>query len=119
MVGVPQYPAYRYHEHFTHADEFIPERWLDPAKYEGEGLPSFADDCREVLKPFMYGPRNCIGENIAWAEMRAVLAKLTWSFDFKCAGGLSNPDEGWKWENQRTFATWERQNYEVEIQVRK
>ncbi|KAL1606247.1 hypothetical protein SLS60_003649 [Paraconiothyrium brasiliense] len=48
--------AYRYDENFARPEEFIPERWLVIAPSE------FKDDKREVVQPFMVGPRGCIGK---------------------------------------------------------
>jgi hypothetical protein len=35
--------------------------------------------------------RACIGQNLAWAEMRLIIAKLVWQFD------LSPPEDSGKW----------------------
>ena len=43
---------------FEKPDEFIPERWMD----DGERDPIFENDKAEALKPFSYGPRDCIGK---------------------------------------------------------
>ena len=48
--------AYRYSGNFARAEEFIPERWLANAPAE------FRDDKRDVVQPFMVGPRGCIGK---------------------------------------------------------
>lgn len=44
--------ACRTPRHFRWPDKFIPERWLGDAE--------FASDRREVLHPFLVGPRRCI-----------------------------------------------------------
>lgn len=48
--------AYRYEGNFARSEEFIPERWLVGAPAE------FKDDKRDVVQPFMVGPRGCIGK---------------------------------------------------------
>jgi hypothetical protein len=48
--------AYRYEDNFTRPEEFIPERWLLDASAE------FKNDKREVVQPFMVGPRGCLGK---------------------------------------------------------
>ncbi|KAJ8128542.1 hypothetical protein O1611_g5093 [Lasiodiplodia mahajangana] len=78
---------------FRDANEFVPERWL--------GDPRYKDDVREVHQPFSFGPRNCIGMNMAWHEMRLLLAKLLFHFDI-----LS--DVGPEWRDQRVFILRER-----------
>ena len=46
---------------------------------------------RAVLQPFAVGPRNCIGRHLAMAEMRLILARMLWNFDFE----LCPESEGW------------------------
>lgn len=54
-VYVSQHAANHSPRNFTEPDAFAPERWLDerPGKYES--------DKREVVQPFSFGPRNCLG----------------------------------------------------------
>ncbi|KAJ8120817.1 hypothetical protein ONZ43_g2571 [Nemania bipapillata] len=78
---------------FRNPDEFIPERWL--------GGPGYEADVREVAQPFSAGPRNCLGMNMAWHEMRLLLAKLVFNFDI-----LS--DVGPEWRDQRVYLLRER-----------
>ncbi|KAF2221009.1 cytochrome P450 monooxygenase [Elsinoe ampelina] len=72
-VSVSQYPANHSTSNFRDADQFVPERWLGDAKY--------ADDKRGAFSPFSFGPRNCLGKNLAYAEMRVILAKMVFNFD--------------------------------------
>ena len=39
------------------------------------------EDKRKIVQPFSVGPRNCIGRNLAMAEMRVLLARLMWGFE--------------------------------------
>lgn len=43
----------------------------------------YADDKRSAYHPFSFGPRACLGRTLAYSEMRLILAKLVWSFDFE------------------------------------
>ena len=72
----------------------MPERWLlnPPAE--------FANDNREAHAPFSLGPRNCIGRNLAYSEMRLIMAKMVWSFDLKKA---NTPHSTIAWEKQDVF----------------
>jgi len=56
------------------ADEFRPERWetLDTSKIDNFGC---------VYMPFFYGQRTCIGNKLALAEMKYVLAQLIVHFN--------------------------------------
>jgi cytochrome P450 len=47
------------------------------------GNPEFRDDKRKVVNPFSVGPRNCIGRNLAFAEMKVILARMIWNFDME------------------------------------
>lgn len=73
VVAVTQYAAYHSADNFHLPDEFIPERWLDDER--------FKDDNKAAFQPFSVGPRNCVGKNLAYFEMRIVLARLLWNFD--------------------------------------
>jgi len=48
-------------------DDFVPERWL-----VGEGDPMHVR--KNAFRPFELGPRNCIGQELAQLELRAILA---------------------------------------------
>ncbi|KAK4201216.1 cytochrome P450 [Triangularia verruculosa] len=63
---------------FTEAEKFIPERWLEADSFEGI---EFNKSRHHALQPFSVGPRNCIGRNLAYVEMRVILARFIWHFD--------------------------------------
>lgn len=51
------------------------------------------------MKPFIVGPRTCLGMFLAWAEMRLALAKLLWIFDI----AAPEAQEKWvRWEDLKT-----------------
>ncbi|KAG5301951.1 cytochrome P450 monooxygenase [Histoplasma ohiense] len=54
------------------------------------GDPKFANDKRDMIQPFHVGPRNCLGRNLAYAEMRLILARLIYNFDMKLAPESAN-----------------------------
>ncbi|ROT35380.1 toxin biosynthesis cytochrome P450 monooxygenase [Sodiomyces alkalinus F11] len=88
--------AYRHSANWSRPLEFIPERWLYP------DAPEFAGDKKEVHEPFLYGPRNCVGKNLAWLELRLLLAKTLWHYDLEMC------PESNDWIIQRNFLTWEK-----------
>ena len=51
-----------------------------------------------VFRPFSTGPRDCIGKNLAYAEMRMIVSKLLYKFDFEVLPG----QDGWM-DQQRSF----------------
>ncbi|KAI0412481.1 isotrichodermin C-15 hydroxylase [Xylaria grammica] len=89
--------------------EFIPERWMEDA------LPEFQNDDKAAFKPFSVGPRDCIGKNLAWAEMRLILAQLVWNFDFL---GIERDSRLWI-ERQKIFSLWEKFPLNVRIVPRR
>ncbi|KAI3585678.1 cytochrome P450, partial [Fusarium oxysporum f. sp. albedinis] len=54
---------------------FIPERWIDG----GFG------DTKQASQPFSLGPRACLGINLAYLEMRIIIAKMVYHFDWELA----------------------------------
>ncbi len=100
-------------DYFHQAESFLPERWL-PDALENPSSPFFKDN-RQAVQAFLVGPRSCIGQNLAWAEMRLILAKLVWSFD------LAPPaDKGkWiKWENLKSYIVIEKEPIYVTLKSR-
>ncbi|KAI0023554.1 cytochrome P450 [Xylariomycetidae sp. FL0641] len=93
-LSVHHFSAYHSATNFRDPDSFLPERWL--------GDPRYADDNVDVFQPFSYGPRNCIGQNMAMHEMRLILASLVYNFDLELCG----EGEGEDWADQLTFALW-------------
>ncbi len=91
-IGINFYAAHLSKKNWgDDADLFLPERWLkrgdqsdnsdmnSPSAFAGVG---HTDDAIAFL-PFSYGPRNCIGMNMALWEIRAVLKVLLTKFSFK------------------------------------
>ncbi|KAI1193961.1 cytochrome p450 monooxygenase [Nemania serpens] len=94
-VSVWQLAANYSARNFTKPEEFRPERFL--------GDPEFSNDSLDVVQPFSVGPRNCIGRNLAYAEMRLILARMLYKFDIKPAPGAEN------WiETQKVYSIWEK-----------
>ena len=53
-VCVSSHAAHHSTRNFTDPDSFVPERWMGDERY--------ANDKREGVQPFSYGPRNCLGK---------------------------------------------------------
>ncbi|RMD40094.1 hypothetical protein DV735_g5034, partial [Chaetothyriales sp. CBS 134920] len=101
-VSVHHTGAYWNEANFRRAKEFIPDRWL-PAALEDPNN-EFYNDNRRVHEPFHVGPRNCIGRNLALAEMRIIVARLLYGFDLEFAPSMLEPRPEL---GGRTFAdTW-------------
>ncbi|KAH7047586.1 RadP cytochrome P450 epoxidase [Macrophomina phaseolina] len=103
-VFVTNWAAYHSSRHFALPEEYIPERWLPD-----NDDPRFANDDKAILQPFSYGPRNCIGKNLAWHEMRLILSYTLWHFDLELCG------ESEDWLDQRVYALWEKKPLMVRL----
>ncbi|KAF2101263.1 cytochrome P450 monooxygenase [Rhizodiscina lignyota] len=107
VVGIPQWAAGVSPEHFVDSHEFIPERFL-PNKDE-----KFNDDRKAVLQPFSAGPRNCLGRNLAYAEMKLILARIIFNFDLQLV------DKELKWmEQQKVYVLWQKPELMVKVNER-
>lgn len=101
-VYVSSYPAGHSTRNFRDPEVFAPERWM--------GDPKYADDKRNALQPFSFGPRNCLGKNLAHAEMRLILAKMIWSFDME----LDPRSENWM-DECKIFTLWKKPELAVRV----
>ncbi|KXH25643.1 cytochrome P450, partial [Colletotrichum salicis] len=105
VVDVWHWALYHNPDHFALPEEFIPERFLCD--------PRFANDAKQALQPFSVGPRNCIGKNLAYAEMRLILARLIWNFDIRPAA------ETPKWYSEtKVYILWEKGGLDVYLTPR-
>ncbi|POS83321.1 hypothetical protein EPUL_005437 [Erysiphe pulchra] len=108
-VAIPQFVAYRSSWNWTDPEKFVPERW-----YKDEKCPKrYRNDRRKIMQPFSYGPRNCVGKNMATTEMRLIIAHVLWNFDMEL-----DPDS-LGWMNQKIYALWEKGPLNVKLHVRK
>lgn len=71
-VGAMRLSCFHHRGAFHDPQEWKPERFL---KDTGDNLDAF--------QPFGLGPRTCIGRYIAMVEMRLILARLLWKFDWE------------------------------------
>ncbi|KAI9041494.1 cytochrome P450 [Aspergillus affinis] len=95
IVAIHHWATYHNEKYFTDPFGFHPERFL--------GDERFANDNFDILQPFNFGPRNCLGRNLAYAEMRMILARLIFNFDLE----LASDSVGWM-EQQNIFFLWDK-----------
>ncbi|KAI0551013.1 averantin oxidoreductase [Xylaria curta] len=93
-VAIPPYAIANSPLNWRQPEAFVPERWT------GEDA-RFSNDRRESSQPFSYGPRNCIARNLAYTELKLIIAGLIWHFD------IENATEG-NWLDQKVFVVWEK-----------
>jgi cytochrome P450 len=65
-----------------------------------------------VLQPFSVGPRNCIGKNLAYAEMRLILAGVLWNYNLKLV------EDKWAVGQQKIFFFWNKPPLNVIVEKR-
>jgi benzoate 4-monooxygenase len=71
-------PAYTIHHSKAiwgdDADDFVPERWDEGRITEKQ---------REAFIPFSYGPRACVGRNVAEMELKCIVGTVFRNFEFR------------------------------------
>ncbi|KAI0180479.1 cytochrome P450 [Hypoxylon sp. FL1284] len=96
---------------WQYASNHDPTLWTQPQKFAPErflGDPAFDGDKLDSMRPFSVGPRDCIGKNLAYAEMRLILAKIIFNFDIRIH------DDSRKWlDTQKFFVFWEKPSLNV------
>jgi len=102
-VSVNHWATYQSTANFLNASHFVPERFL--------GDPEYANDNFGALQPFSVGPRNCIGKNLAYHEMRLLLTMVLVSFDME----LQEESKGWK--DQKVFIFWDKRPLMVKLKA--
>lgn len=84
------------------AETFVPTRWID--KTTGRATMNGGAESNYAFLTFLHGPRSCIGERFARAELRALVAAFVGGFEMEmadknekvCVGGTitSKPVDG-------------------------
>ncbi|KAH6633545.1 cytochrome P450 [Boeremia exigua] len=93
-VTVTQWASNHSPLNFRDPDSFRPERWLPDSGYD--------TDNKGAMQPFSYGPRNCLGKNLAYHEMRIIFAKVMWNFDLELCQGSDG------WPDQKAWNLWDK-----------
>lgn len=97
------YAMYRSEHNFKTPKAFDPERWLNWNGY----------DDQSAYEPFSLGPRNCIGKNLALVELKIILARAIFNFNFSLPEGKS--DMGWEWGDQNIYMLWKCEPMVVQV----
>ncbi|KAK8078865.1 cytochrome P450 [Apiospora phragmitis] len=106
IVEIWQWTLYNNPNYINEPESFVPERWL--------GDPRFKSDRLDAVQPFSVGPRNCIGKNLAYAEMRMILARIIWNFDLS----ITPQSRNWA-EDNKIYFLWEKPPLEVALTPRR
>ncbi|KAK0646814.1 isotrichodermin C-15 hydroxylase [Cercophora newfieldiana] len=106
LAECQQYAMHHSSAHWEDPSSFRPERFLHDNK---TGL--MKADAAEAFQPFSTGPRNCIGKNLAYAEMRLIIANMIFNFDLT----LADESKGWI-EKQGAYPLWEKGPLQVFVE---
>ncbi|KAF1947874.1 cytochrome P450 [Clathrospora elynae] len=93
-LTISQHAMYTHEKNFKRPTEFIPQRWL--------GDSTFDSDEKQCLQPFSVGSRDCVGKNMAYHEMRLIIAKVLYNFDLELC------PESYDWDDQYIYTLWEK-----------
>jgi cytochrome P450 len=96
-------------DNYARPNVFLPDRFLPESLRPSE----FASDTRFNQYPFSLGTRNCMGQPLALAEIRLVLAKMVWNFDIEAAPGGTLD-----WLSQKTFIVVEKKPVKILLKIR-
>ncbi|KAL8401041.1 hypothetical protein RB594_001170 [Gaeumannomyces avenae] len=114
IVHCNNYCTFRSPEHFVDPDEFLPQRFL-PVDHPMYDARVAVGASRAVFKPFSHGPRDCIGKNLAFAEMHLIAARVLLRFDIELDEGT-----GTDWlDIQANFLIWEKSQLWLKMTERK
>ncbi|OIW22978.1 putative cytochrome P450 monooxygenase [Coniochaeta ligniaria NRRL 30616] len=104
-IAVWQWATNHRSANFKEPFAFRPERWMHDPRYAGDDL--------DAVRPFSVGPRDCVGKNLAYAEMRLILAKVVYNFDMELA------DKDVDWLQQKVYTLWSKPPLNVYLTPRK
>ncbi|KAA6421492.1 MAG: cytochrome P450, partial [Trebouxia sp. A1-2] len=91
------HPMHVSSQNYLHPDKFWPERWVsdtvsewnpDQAAHPDATTKGNQRNINGSWNPFSCGPRNCIGQTLALAELRTVLAVMIGNFFFELPKGV-------------------------------
>ena len=80
LIWVMHQSLHRNPAYWVRPDEFLPERWL-------VGPDDPLHPVKDAWRPFEFGPRNCLGQELAMLEVKAVLILTCREFDIMAAYG--------------------------------
>ncbi|KJZ75438.1 hypothetical protein HIM_05134 [Hirsutella minnesotensis 3608] len=101
FVSVHPWATFQNPGNFVEPEHFLPERWLPATHQDHDGR--FAADNKAAFKPFSYGPRDCLGKNLALAEIRLIVCRILFRLDFELAYNQSS----WH-DDQRVLGLWDK-----------
>lgn len=104
VLSVPSYTLHHNADIWgADVDEFRPDRWLHPTPRQRMGS-----------NPFSFGPRACVGQNVAHMELALIVGTAFRRYDFRLdqpqlsshEGFSKKPDECWLGIRRRAVPVW-------------
>jgi len=74
--------------------------------------PRFANDNKDASKPFSLGTRACIGINLAYMELRIILAAMVFCFDWALVDGPEGTERVWE-RDSNLYILWMKPSLRV------
>ena len=90
VVGTGFYSLRHNTQYFRNPFIYKPERWV--AGSSPEVTAESVELAQSGFFPFSFGPRGCIGKNLAYMELRSVIARTVWLYELRLAPGSTVGD---------------------------
>ena len=84
-VGTGFYSLHHNHQYFHEPFAYKLERCIVGSS--PEVTAESVESAQSGFFPFSFGPRGCIGKNLAYMELRSVIARIVWMYEMRLAPG--------------------------------
>ena len=93
-VGTGFYSLHHKPQYFHEPFSYKPGRWIVGSS--PEVTAESVELAQSGFFPFSFGPRGCIGKNLAYMELRSVIARTVWLYEMRLAPGsmVGNVEDG-------------------------
>ncbi|PSN70776.1 cytochrome P450 [Corynespora cassiicola Philippines] len=97
IVGCSHWSMSRNEHIYGDPNRFRPERYI-PSEATGVTVEQ-VNELKSYYQPFLIGPTNCAGKNIAMTELAIIIAKTLFALDLRSVPGedlgAGHPSQGW------------------------
>lgn len=83
VIGTPHYAIHHNDAYYPEPFTFNPLRWIEAS----DTTDASVQLAQSAFCPFSIGPRGCVGKTMAYAEMKILLARMTWLYDMRLKEG--------------------------------
>lgn len=105
MVGCAQWAMGHNQQIFGDPDRFRPESYI-PCEATGVTVEE-VNRIKPYYQPFLIGPTNCVGKNIAMTELALIIARTLFRLDLQAVHGedlgAGHPSLGWGRRNKDQY----------------